>query len=162
MIKKICEYRMLVGLFGETRRWWDSSFLAGSSKAFLAPIYPNTVLTAQYNGVCQAASLIHDEHIGIGLNYHLYRLPGTLERRAAKYLSDEEFSRHLKASLQSPDLALARLKELSGKEIAEAEGPVVVGDYSDRGLPSLLKKALSYYVDAFENDYKTFPYMRCS
>ena len=55
-------------------------FLSSSSKAFLGPIYPNSIDIAQYSGVCQAASIVHDEHIGIGKHYHLYRLPDAIER----------------------------------------------------------------------------------
>jgi len=33
--------------------------------------------------------LVHDDHIGVGANYHLYRLLDSVERSAAKDLFDD-------------------------------------------------------------------------
>lgn len=163
LTRNICESRLLVGFLGEKQQaaWWDCSFLSSSSPAFLIPVFPNSLLLAQYNGVCQAASRIHDELIGIGHHYHLFCLPESLERVCEKCLQDEEFSSSVAKNLSTKEKAINRIKELGITKINRAEGPIVVGDYSDAKLDELHKKLLSYYVDAFESNYKSFPYMRC-
>lgn len=162
-IQNICETRMLVGYLGEKQQatWWGSSFLSSSSKAFLAPIYPNSIAMAQYSGVCQAASIVHDEHIGVGRHYHLYRLPDSLERSLLKCVQDNKFSECLAQFLSSQETAINRLKELGADHADKEEGPVAVGDYSDEKLDMLIKKARAHYLAAIQQEYKTFPYMRC-
>lgn len=163
-IRSICETRMLIGFLGEKKQasWWGSSFLSSSSKAFLLPICPNSFAVAQYSGVCQAAALIHDEHIGIGQHYHLYRLPDSIERSLFKCMQDHAFSEKLSSHLLTIDVAMNRLKDLGMEPIDRADGPIVVGDYSDKKLDALFRVSRSHYLDAFITDYKTFPYMRCS
>jgi len=164
LIKDICEFRLLIGFLGEKHQdaWWDCSFLSSSSTAFLAPIYPNSVPLAKYSGVSHAAAIVHDEHIGIGRHYHLYRLPDSIERMLSKRLQDKEFSLQANKYFTDKETALNRLKGLGVINIDRAEGPVAVGDFSDTNLYQLLEKSLSYYLTAFEGGFKTFPYMRCS
>jgi len=160
----ICETRILVGFLGEKGQsaWWDSSFLSPASKTFLAPIFPNTIPVAQYTGVCQAASIVHDEHIGIGRHYHLYRLPDSIERQLLKCIQDQEFAENLAQHLSSQDAAINRLKELGEKTVKKTEGPIVAGDYSDTKLNDLVGIARAHYITAMQKGYKAFPYMRCA
>jgi hypothetical protein len=73
--------RLVVGLLGEQKepKWWPSNFFGAGSNAFLAPLFPRTLLLAQYHGVVQSAARVHDEHIGVGRVYHLFRLPEDIE-----------------------------------------------------------------------------------
>jgi len=162
-ILNVCETRMLVGYLGEKHQasWWGSSFLSSSSKAFLTHIYPNSIAMAQYSGVCQAASIVHDNHIGIGRHYHLYRLPDSLERSLLKCIQDIEFSESLNQFISTKETAINRLLELGVDSITKTEGPIAIGDYSDDELDVLIKKARAHYIAAIQQDYKTFPYMRC-
>jgi hypothetical protein len=162
-IQNICEMRMLVGFLGEKQQacWWGSSFLSSSSKTFLKPIYPNSIALAQYSGVCRAASIVHDERIGIGRHYHLYRLPDSMERALMKCIQDDKFSEHLSTILVTTERVMDRLMELGIDSVDEASGPIPVGDYTDRKLDKLLKKARSHYVQAMKSETQTFPYMRC-
>ena len=161
-IKIICESRLLIGFLGEKHQagWWDSSFLSKSSISFLAPVYPNSILSAQYYGVCQAASKVHDEHIGLGRNYHLYRLPDSIERLLAKTLQDKEFSSLISNNISEKNSVMSRLIGFCGVTVDLAEGPIAIGDFSDDTLDGLIRKSLSYYLKAFENNCKSFPYMR--
>lgn len=163
-IQNICETRMLIGFLGEKHQafWWGSSFLSSSSKAFLSPIYPNSFAVAQYNGVCKAASIVHDEHIGIGKHFHLYRLPDSVERSLMKCIQDKDFSENITKYFTTKEMAINRLKELGIEAITKAEGPIVIGDYSDNSLDALIRISRSHYVDAFISGYKAFPYMRFS
>ena len=116
---------------------------------------------AQYTGVCQAALIVHDEHIGIGTHYHLYRLPDSIERSLFKNIQDHAFSEKIFQLLLSQEAVISRLKELGAESVEIAEGPITVGDYSDEKLDMLFKKIRGYYIAAIQQDYETFPYMRC-
>ena len=153
---------MLIGFLGEKNQfdWWNCSFLSPTSHAFLNPIFPKSLVQAQYTGVCQAATIFHDEHIGLGQNYHLYRLPDPLEQLLFASLKDKDFTDELKDKLKSTDEALSRLKQLGGSSVDKSEGPVVIGDFSDSNLTDMTAAVLSHYLSAFEHNYKTFPYFR--
>jgi hypothetical protein len=73
--------RIAVGLLGEKARasWWSSAFFSDASGMFITPLFPRTFLLAQAHGVTAAAMRIHDERIGIGQAFHLFRLPEDLE-----------------------------------------------------------------------------------
>jgi hypothetical protein len=164
LAKTIGETRILVGYLGEKKQsnWWDTSFLSDVSLAFLKPIYPKAAFAAQYTGVCKAASIVHDEHIGIGKHYHLYRLPDSIEKSVFNVaLRDSEWSSEIKQNLDSKENALKRLLNIAEDADELSEGPVIVGDFTDNDLEELIKKASSYYLAAFKNSAKTFPYMRC-
>jgi len=163
-LKEICRLRLLIGYLGEKQQanWWGSSFLSKSSVTFLSPVFPKTTLVAQYNGVCQAAKRVHDEHIGLGRNYHLYRFPDTIERMLSKTIHDldQEGSSFISEHYPDIEMAISQLRSFSGTTVDTAEGPVAVGDFSDRKVGSLLKTSVAYYLKAFENRLKCYPYMR--
>lgn len=162
LAKLIAELRLLTGFLGEKSQsnWWASNFISPSSEAFLSPVYSRTTLLSQYHGVCEAALLVHDEHIGIGRNYHLYRLPDSVEHSAAKAIDDDIFQKHIKSHLTNNETALSQLKELSVGTYEKSEGPLVVGDFSDSELDNLLRISASHYLKAFSEGYACFPYMR--
>ena len=159
--KQISELRVLVGYLGEKSQfnWWSSDFLGSSSPAFLTPIFNRTSFLAQYRGVTAAAAKIHDEAIGIGNIYHLFRFPIGLEQSTAETLSDEAFVQSLKDKLLNSEIALARLDELSKKPETSSPGAVSVGVIS-QGLGSELQLAAGYYFSAFASGIQTFPFVR--
>ena len=158
LIKFIAEFRVLVGYLGEKSQcdWWGSNFLGPQSKIFLSHPYPRTSFLAQYHGVCEAALLVHDEYIGVGKNYHLYRLPDSLEREIAKAAQELDINDKLK----STDEAFQALEQLVSGVVDKNEGPVNVGTFSDASVEAILKAAASHYLQAFKGGYKSFPYMR--
>lgn len=78
----LAQLRIVVGFLGEKDQagWWPSGFCASASTAFLLPAFPRTLTPARYEGLCRAAQLVHDEHVGLGDVYHLFRLPEALEQ----------------------------------------------------------------------------------
>ena len=162
VVKLIVELRLLVGFLGEKSQhnWWGSNFIGATSEAFLAPVFSRTTMLARYHGVCEAAMLVHDEHIGVGANFHLYRLPDSVERAAAKEVANSDRKELMNSVLGSSEAALTRLSELSLTEVEKAEGPVVVGTYSDPGLKDILHQSAGHYLRAFNQGYNCFPYMR--
>ena len=73
----IAELRVLVGYLGEKGQanWWGSEFFSATATAFLAPIFNRSLFLAQYQGATAAAAKVHDEAIGVGRIFHLFRLP---------------------------------------------------------------------------------------
>lgn len=161
-IKLIVELRLLVGFLGEKAQhnWWGSNFMGPTSEAFLAPVFPRSSMLARYHGVAEAAMLLHDEYIGVGVNFHLYRLPDSVERAAAKQVSNSEAKQLMSTVLASSDAALERLGQLASHDIERTEGPVVVGRYTDSGTKEMLQASASHYHRAFSEGYQCFPYMR--
>lgn len=161
LMSKIAKARLIIGYLGEKDqfKWWESSFLSSSSSAFLLHPYPRTTLLAQYNGVCETALLVHDEFIGVGSNYHLYRLPVSIEEYAARLVQEPEFFEELKDSLESRDGAINTLQNMSNSSVETSIGPVKVGIFSDESLESKLELMVSHYIHAYKEGYRCFPFM---
>lgn len=160
----IAELRLLVGYLGEQKQlnWWASNFLSPSSTAFLAPIFSHSMLLAQYQGVNEAALRVHDEHIGVGKTYHLFRLPEAYEISASKTLNDPQLSNKFKEKLINKDNALNRLQEIGKDETETNEGPINIGDFDEQVFTDLLQKTAACYHYAFCHGSKTYPYYRGS
>lgn len=159
--KTTAELRILVGYLGEKSQanWWCSEFFSTTATAFLAPIFNRTLFLAQYQGATAAAAKIHDEAIGVGQIYHLFRLPIGLEQASAEALSDADFARTVQARLANRELALARLAELAGKAEPASPGPVSLGQMS-QDLKAELQRAAGFYWAAFTSGIQTLPYVR--
>ncbi|EKA3900128.1 hypothetical protein VCSRO19_0640 [Vibrio cholerae] len=161
LIRLVAELKLLVGYLGEKSQynWWESNFLGTSSGAFLMHTFPRTTLLSQFNGVNEAALLVHDEFVGVGNNYHLFRLPVSIERNVAnaiqKFASDEKAI----SSLKSKEAAQQRLSELAN--IAEAQdGPINLGEFEDANLEHLMHTIAGLYLSAFQQGKKCLPFMR--
>lgn len=153
----IAEIKLLISYLGEKNQygWWECNFLGASSGAFLMHAFPRTTLLSQYHGVSEAALIIHDAHIGIGKNYHLFRLPVAIERSVAQALQ-------YKANAYKPlsvTTAETRLKELAIPVQAE-DGPMNIGSYNDAHLENLIRVSAGCYLSAFQHGKKCFPFMR--
>jgi hypothetical protein len=159
--KKIAELRLLVGYLGEQQAslWWGSKFFASTTPQFLAPIFNRTLLLAQYHGVCAAAARRHDESIGVGRTFHLYRLPEIEEQGAAAYVASPDHEAELKGMISSPSTALAHLQRMSTSFKPQGVGPVSLGTMSDSWEESLSQMAACYAV-AMERGETTYPYLR--
>jgi len=157
----IAELRVLIGYLGEKGQanWWTSEFFSATAAAFLAPIFNRSLFLAQYRGATAAAAKVHDEAIGVGRIYHLFRLPIGLEQASADALSEAAFVQTVKSLLVNRELALARLAELAVKQESASSGPVSVGQMSE-DLRAELQRAAGFYCSAFTAGIQTFPYVR--
>ena len=158
---KIAELRVLIGYLGEKGQanWWSSEFFSATAAAFLAPIFNRSLFLAQYQGATAAAAKVHDEAIGVGRTYHLFRLPIGLEQASADALSDAAFVGKIQVRLSNPELALERLAELAGKPESASPGSVSLGQMS-HDLKAELQRAAGIYYSAFTSEIQTFPYVR--
>ena len=161
IVTKITELRVLVGYLGEKGQanWWGSEFFSAAAAAFLVPIFNRSLFLAQYQGATAAAARVHDEAIGVGRIYHLFRLPIGLEQASADVLNDASFVQFLQGWLVNEGQALARLAELATNQEASSPGPVSLGQMSD-DLGAQLLRAAGVYHSALTVGIKSFPYVR--
>ena len=154
----ISELRVLVGYLGEKglANWWGSEFFSPSAINFMAPIFNRSLFLAQYQGSTNAAAKVHDEAIGVGRMYHLFRLPIGLEQASADAINDGTFSKSLQESIATRDKAMHRLNALATKTATVSAGPVSLGQMGG-DLEAELKKAAGIYHSAFSQNIQSLP-----
>ncbi len=159
LLNTIASLRLLVGYLGEKEQmgWWQSSFFTQGNSAFLNPLFGRTQLLAQCNGVTRAAALVHDDRIGVGHVYHLFRLPEDMEQGLHQALHDPELGRVLPEDANAT-LVLERLGAFASGADAPGTGPVRVGGNADLGSVDTWKKVAGLYVDAFQQTKEVYPY----
>jgi hypothetical protein len=159
LLETITQLRLYVGCLGEKNQfgWWASSFFTPSSNAFLEPLFSRTQLLAQCNGATQAAALVHDERIGVGHVYHLFRLPEDLEQGLHRELHDPKFGNMIPDNV-SPTRVLESLGKLALTQKAEDEGPMRIGSISDLYLVDIWKQVAGLYTSAFQQEKEIYPY----
>ena len=159
-IQTICKLRAVVGYLGERDQhgWWQSSFFSPSSSAFLAPLFARTQVLAQVSSVTQAATLVHDERIGVGRVYHLFRLPEDIERRIHQALYEPELCQALYALTLSQGSGLEYLEEAYTSSTGDLVGPTYLGQVQLIHQEATWLKVASCYRLAFENGIQILPY----
>lgn len=159
-LETLAKMRVAVGYLGERDQfgWWKSSFFAPASGAFLAPVFGRTQLLAQCNGVTRAAALVHDEHIGVGNVYHLFRLPEDVEQSLHRVLHDQELSRTIGALCASKQVALDCLLRESGTLDNAGVGPTSVGTASDLRNEKPWRIVAAHYLHAYNGGSEVYPY----
>ena len=111
--EQLAAIRAAVGYLGEKDQagWWPSSFFVTGAAAFLSPLFPRTQFLAQCRGVTAAASRKHDERIGVGQVYHLFRLPEDIEQGIHRILHDEDAVARTQEIVVDREHALAFLRK---------------------------------------------------
>jgi hypothetical protein len=157
---QLARLRILVGYLGEHHQynWWPSAFFTPSSRAFLTPIFSKTAFMAQYQGMKAAASRVHDEHIGLGKVYHLFRLPERLEQALYHSLQDKVFVESLGVPLYDKDQALENLATCADSHATTAEGPVLVGHIAELLCGKTFGRLAQHYWSAFARNTHVYPY----
>jgi hypothetical protein len=161
LLTQLARLRLLVGYLGEQPQytWWLSAFFTPSSPAFLSPIFSKTVFMAQYQGVKAAASRVHDDHIGLGKVYHLFRLPERLEHALFQRLHDTGFVDDLCAPLDNKEHALACLAATcADTHPTSVQGPVLVGEMAALMHGKTVGLLAQYYWTAFTHSLQVYPY----
>lgn len=159
-LSEIIQLRRIVGFLGEKEQfgWWQSSFYSPVSTAFLYPIFTRTQSLAQLNGVARAAALVHDEFIGVGAVYHLFRLPEGMEQRIVREMQ----TRHAPEAPLAQAEALAWLREQAGETPVATIGPVRIGRIADLRDPASWAKVAALYLYVFESGERIYPYFQDS
>ena len=158
-IKKLALLRVAVGLLGEQSdpQWWKSSFCNSNGKTFLSPIFPRTYIHAQYQGVVSAAALVHDDRIGVGNVFHLYRLPEDIEQHL-HVMARAEFAPAISEVMKDVDSATQFLRGYVGDVQKTSQGPVKVGHLSALRDTPVWKDVAGFYLSGFEHQRETFPF----
>lgn len=157
----IAELRLIVGYLGEKDQacWWESGFLSNSTKTFLQPIFNRSLWLAQFCGVTAAAARVHDDGIGVGCTYHVFRLPIHLEQVIADVVREQAFCEKIQAAILSKESALSRLQEIAGGTKTGSYGPVLLGDMTG-DLSCQVIEAAGIYFSAFVSNEKSLPYIK--
>jgi len=156
-VQDLTMLRACVAFIGEKEQsgWWPSSFLSISGEAFLSPVFPKTSTLARVNGASGAAQSSHDDQIGIGDVYHLFRLPENIERDISEFLSKDATVLKL---IESEESARACLLKLSSDHRTRGVGPLLIDQGSlDKGMIGQMAAA---YLHGFSAAEQVYPYYR--
>ena len=156
-IHHLAKLRCVVGKLGEkqTHGWWQCDFFSTSGSQFISPVFPRTGLLAKCQGLTVAAARVHDQRIGVGKVFHLYRLPEEVELEMHKLLQDPSFAAEIEPHLSTPESTLGALSTNTSKI---DEGPVIAGELTDMDKSKCWKTVESMYRFGFDNNIKVFPY----
>jgi hypothetical protein len=160
LIHQILALRLAVGLLGEQEQsaWWPSSFLGRHAQTFLTPIFGSKTRMAQYNGVTEAACRVHDERIGVGRVFHLYRLPETIEQWISNPFQEGSLPEDVMRCFNSPEAAESILAGLAKAPAAAKPGPVRLGGAEMINAPEGIALLAANYRLAFQTGIKCYPY----
>lgn len=159
-LEYLAKLRVVVGYLGERERfsWWQSTFFTAASQAFLAPIFARTSFLAQCSGVTWAAARVHDERIGIGHVYHLFRLPEDMEQDLHQLLHAAELTQEILHLTSDQEMALNFLQQAAEPAAAPAVGPTLVGNIEELRQLTPWRIACAHYTHGFSQGLEIFPY----
>jgi len=157
LILQLARLRTCVAFLGEKEQqnWWPSSFLSRSGAAFLTPVFPKTTLLARVNGASAAAQAIHDEHIGVGDVFHLFRLPENIEHDITQLLISES---SIADNFESDDAAYSCLENMAASDATQAAGPLLIE--LDEVDHKMVEQMAAAYLAGFRNNQPVYPYYR--
>jgi hypothetical protein len=160
LIHQIIGVRLAVGFLGEHEQagWWPSMFLGRHAHAFLSPIFGAKTRMAQYHGVTEAACRAHDESIGVGRVFHLFRLPESIEQLMSSAFQEGNVPEEVTRCFDSREAAEGMLASLANGPTAVRPGPIRLGDAGMINTPSGVRLAAANYQAAFNTGIKCYPY----
>lgn len=159
-LELLAELRAAVGFLGEREQhgWWPSSFFSSGSRAFLSPVFARTSTLAQCSGVTRAAALIHDNHIGIGRVFHLFRLPEDVEQGIHQALHQPQVVKHIATITAGREAALQHLQSIARTTSSVGVGPIRMGDSASLRETHRWRLVAAHYVRAFTAGEDVFPF----
>lgn len=151
--------RVLVGFLGESpqNEWWDTNFLSKTGLQFLEISFPRTAVAAGCVSVSEAAKKLHDERIGKGGVFHLFRLPSAFEERVHRHLLSVQPDELLNA-IETKETALSKLEEFAESSGGTSEGPIHIGNADEILTGHAVSEMAMHYLNAFSKGVMTFPY----
>ena len=161
-ILDLLQIRVIASFLGEKSQfnWWQSDFFGPSASSFLNPVFPRTRFLAQAEGSSAAARKLHDDRIGVGLVFHLFRLPEDFELSFHQRLQESEVSSRLSEFMSDKDAALKFLESEYGQPKSEDVGPVLVGEIDQLKTNSVVEKIAQAYLGGFQRETPVFPYLK--
>lgn len=152
--------RVIVGYLGEKDQygWWNSAFFSRNAAAFISPLFPRTHLLSQTAGATIAATLLHDDRIGVGNVFHLFRLPEDIEQSIHRILQESIATGHVMQLVADSESAFQELKRIGTNQRQSNPGPSHMGDLHALRDSSAWKDVAAAYAHAFASGHQTFPY----
>lgn len=160
MYHLLTRMRCTVAYLGEREHaaWWDTGFLIPTGLRYAEINFPRSSLTAAGVSASEAARRLHDDRIGRGGVFHLFRLPPAIEE-AVHHTMLHGDQKPIKRMIADRQAALDALMEIAGgKKVKEAEGPVQVGTVADLLTAEAASAMAGYYLNGFLKRRKVFPY----
>jgi hypothetical protein len=102
---------------------------------------------------------VHDEHIGVGRVFHLFRLPETLEQSLFEWLQEPARAAAAHPDITSRDTALEALQSCFQTTAAPPEGPIQIATVADLDGEGWLGAAARCYHGAFTKGTRSYPYL---
>lgn len=158
--QQIIRLRLAVGFLGESAQppWWNSGFLARTAEAFLNPVFGRASGRAQYHGVTEAACRIHDDRIGVGRAFHLFRLPEAVEQRVFDALQPQHLSDEIAVCCQTVEGARSALTTIAVGSADIRPGPLRLGEFDSVQRENGIGMLAAHYLGGFTSDTQCFPY----
>lgn len=159
LLKQWLRVRVAVGYLGEESQfnWWPTKFYTTWSSTFLDPVFSRSRDVARYHGVREAARRSHDNSVGIGRAFHLFRLPEEIEHSLHELMGSDA-SQDLAIHLTDRDSVLDSIHRPGPSASHITEGPALIGSiervFSKSGLHTLAE----HYFGAFSNGVRAYPY----
>lgn len=159
-LEYLAKLRVVIGYLGEREQfsWWQSSFFSAGSQAFLTPIFTRTQFLAQCSGVTRAASGVHDERIGTGHVYHLFRLPEDMEQDIHQLLHSPELAQEITNLTSDGETALNFLRQQAEPVPVAGVGPVLISNIETLRDLTQWRIVCAHYTSGFKQDIGIFPY----
>ena len=115
---------------------------------------------SQAEGVRAAAGELHDQRIGVGKVFHLFRLPEELEQSFHRLLHDEEICAAFTQRITSKEHAIDYLESTFGGDPDGSIGPVSVGDVRRVTEETTVATIGQYYLQGFKAESPVFPFLK--
>ena len=136
--------------------WWKASSISPVGLRSLSLVFPRTYSNAAVTAASEIACRVHDEKIGKGRVFHLFRLPSDLEFKIQQDL-------HGLTADQIPPFELtaftATLAELA-KDVSfqVSEGPQRSGSIDELSGPTAISRLAAIYLNAHAQGICCLPY----
>lgn len=156
----VAKLQTLIAFLGEKPQsnWWPTEFMTARGLQFLNFNFPRTSLSAALTATAVAARSLHDQRIGEGNTYHLFRLPHGLTQDIHRLVAgDGQIG--LRELIPDRDTALAALAALADNDAFQATGPVRVAGLGQFLHQPTLRRMAACYHHAFSNAEQVFPYV---
>lgn len=161
-VESAATVRVLVSALGELGEspWWRTKYLSDTGLRFLERIYPRTAFAAGVRGCGIAARGVHDESIGRGEVFHLFRLPQSFENDIENELTTglgKRLLEELQGTLGDADRLRGRLLDMAQEVQKVKPGPWRL-DGGDAAKPETYGQLAGAYAAAFDRNERIFPY----
>lgn len=157
ILDQLFTLRKSVSFLGEKENfsWWQTNILNSVGLKFMQTNYPRTARNAALEAVGLAATKEHDEKIGLGRVYHLFRLPHELQQALHQLSLEQEKEISFPSTKED---AIEELRSISNEILSVQPGPCQIGTKKTTRSSFGVQEIAKHYLSAFTTNVKCFPY----